>query len=149
MEIFGEKKENVNYLSRPGVYIIFFNSKGEIGVVETPKGLFLPGGGKNKNESDKECLERELIEELGWKIQIGSKIGQNIQYYNSTKKFLKMECYFYFGESYVKVNEPKEKDHILKWLSSDHLIENLHPENQKWAVKEAIKIRKKKDFKIK
>ena len=145
MEIFGEKKENVHYVSRPGVYIIFFNSKNEIGVVQTPKGLFLPGGGKNKKESDDECLERELIEELGWKIQIGNKIGHNIQYYNSTKKFLKMECYFYLGESFIKVTNPKETDHILKWFSSEHLIENLYPENQKWAVKEAIKIKKKRD----
>ena len=149
MEFFGEKRENVEYLSRPGVYIIFLNSKNEIGVVQTPKGLFLPSGGKNKNESDEECLERELIEELGWKIQIGNKFGHNIQYYNSTKKFLKMECNFYLGESFVKVTEPKEKGHILKWFPSEYLIENLHPENQKWAVKKAIEIKKKRDFKIK
>ena len=148
MEIFGEKKENINYLSRPGVYIIFFNSKDEIGVIQTPKGLFLPGGGKNVNESDEECLKRELIEELGWKIQIGCFIGKNIQYFNSNKKFLKLECYFYLGESFLKVSEPKEKDHILKWLSSDYLIENIYPENQKWAVKEVLIIKKKRDVKI-
>ena len=138
MEFFGEKKENVKYMSRPGVYIIFFNPKDEIGVIKTPKGLFLPGGGKNKNESDEECLKREMIEELGWKIKIGDLIGRNIQYLNLNRKFLKLESNFYLGESFLKVSEPEEEDHLLKWLSFDHFIENLHSEHQKWAVKEAI-----------
>ena len=143
MEIFGEKKENVKYISRPGVYIIFFNPKDEIGVIKIPKGLFLPGGGKNKNETDKECLQRELIEELGWDIEIGKFVGNSIQYFSSDCKYYKAECNFYLGKDFLKVTEPREEDHSLKWLPYEHLIKNLYVKNQKWAIKEAIKNKKK------
>jgi len=149
MEIFGEKKENVKYISRPGAYIIFFNPKIEIATIKTSKGLFLPGGGKIVNETDKECLERELIEELGWKIEIGAFFGKNIQYYNSSRIFLKLECNFYLGESFLKVSEPIEQDHYLKWFPFDYLIKNLKGDNQKWAIKEAIKYKKSKEFSAK
>lgn len=143
MESFGEKKEKINYISRPGAYIIFFNSKKEIGVIQTPKGLFLPGGGKNKNESDEECLKRELLEELGWNIVIGKFLGNSIQYFRSKSKFYKADCNFYLGKDFLKVSDPIEEDHILKWFSFEHLSKNLHIENQKWAINEAIKYKKK------
>ena len=143
MKIFGEKKENVKYISRPGAYIIFLNPKHEIATIKTSKGLFLPGGGKINNETDEECLERELFEELGWKIEIGFFLGKNIQYYNSTRIFLKLECNFYLGESFLKVSETVEEDHILKWFPFDLLIKNLKGDNQKWAIKEAFKYKKK------
>ena len=143
MEVFGEKKDNVNYTTRPGAYIIFFNPKNEIATIKTSKGLFLPGGGKNKNESDEECLKRELLEELGWNITIGKFLGNSIQYFSSDSKFYKAESNFYSGLKYLKVSEPIEEDHLLKWLSFEYLIKNLHVENQKWAIQEAFKIKKK------
>ncbi len=149
MEVFGEKKDNVNYTARPGVYIIFFNPKNEIATIKTSKGLFLPGGGKNINESDEECLKRELIEELGWNITIGKLLGNSIQYYSSKSIFYEAECNFYLGKDFLKVSEPIEEDHLLKWLSFEHLKKDLHVENQKWAINKAIKYKKKKnDFEI-
>ena len=59
--IFG-KEENVAYLDRRGAYIIPIKGE-EIGVVETPKGLFLLGGGIDGDETDNQCIIRECIEE--------------------------------------------------------------------------------------
>lgn len=52
--IFG-KEENVAYLDRRGAYIIPIKGE-EIGVVETPKGLFLLGGGIDGDETDNQLL---------------------------------------------------------------------------------------------
>jgi len=139
MDAFGEKKKNVTYISRPSAYIIFFNTNNEIGVIKTPKGLFLPGGGKNNNESDEECLKRELNEELGWGIELGSFIGNAIQYINSDEKFYKAECSFYFGKKFWKTSEPIEEDHTLRWFTIEHLVKNLYVDIQKWAIKKAVK----------
>ena len=141
MDVFGEKKKNVKYIPRPSVYIIFFNSYNEIGVIKTPKGLFLPGGGKNNYESDEECLKRELNEELGWNIEIGNYIGKAIQYINSDEKFYKAECSFYLGKKFYKTSEPIEEDHTLKWFPIEHLVQNLYVDIQKWAIKEAVKLK--------
>lgn len=61
--IFG-KEENVAYLDRRGAYISPIKGE-EIGVVETPKGLFLLGGGIDGDETDNQCIIRECIEEAG------------------------------------------------------------------------------------
>ena len=53
-----EKKETAIYLERRGAYIIPIKSE-EVGVVETPKGLFLLGGGIDNGETDEQCIIRE------------------------------------------------------------------------------------------
>ena len=69
--IFG-KEENVAYLDRRGAYIIPIKGE-EIGVVETPKGLFLLGGGIDGDETDNQCIIRECIEEAGYQVEIKEK----------------------------------------------------------------------------
>ena len=69
--IFG-KEENVAYLDRRGIYIIPIKGE-EIGVVETPKGLFLLGGGIDGDETDNQCIIRECIEEAGYQVEIKEK----------------------------------------------------------------------------
>lgn len=61
--IFG-KEENTVYFERKGAYIIPIKGE-EIGVVETPKGFFLLGGGIDSGETDKQCIIRECIEGAG------------------------------------------------------------------------------------
>lgn len=84
---FGEKIEGLEYKMRKGVYTIVFNStKSKILTVQNSKGHhFLPGGGIEVNESNQECLEREMLEETGNKITIGAFIGNAKRYFQSTK----------------------------------------------------------------
>ncbi|GAA5416969.1 hypothetical protein Pryu01_02008 [Paraliobacillus ryukyuensis] len=86
-EIFGNKKKNVDYSVRKGAYAIIFNdSKDKVLAVQTLNGNhFLPGGGIENNESDKECLKREMLEETGYQVAIGSFIGNAMCYFQSTK----------------------------------------------------------------
>ena len=53
-EVFGSK-ENVNYIDRIGAYLIP-SKEGKIGVVKTPKGYFLLGGGLDSGENHEECI---------------------------------------------------------------------------------------------
>ena len=67
-KIFGTKEQN-KYYDRQGAYIIPISGN-EIGVVETPKGFFLLGGGLDSGESDLQCIERECLEEAGYEVEI-------------------------------------------------------------------------------
>ena len=53
-KIFGTK-EDKEYKDRLGAYIIPVKGN-EVGVVETPKGYFLLGGGLDANETDFQCI---------------------------------------------------------------------------------------------
>lgn len=58
-KVFGVK-ENVKYLDRKGAYLIPFQNN-QVGVVKTPKGYFLLGGGLEKGEYDTDCIKRECL----------------------------------------------------------------------------------------
>lgn len=71
-KIFG-KKENKTYIDRKGAYIIPIKGE-EVGIVETPKGFFLLGGGIDSDETDTQCIIRECIEETGYQVEIKEKV---------------------------------------------------------------------------
>ncbi len=47
---------------------------------------FLPGGGMEGTETKDECLHRELLEELGWAIEINQYIGNAMRYFYAEKR---------------------------------------------------------------
>ena len=69
---FGEKKENVTYQPRYGVYAVIPDTeKKQIVLVQAPNGAwFLPGGEIEAGEDHQGALKRELIEELGFTAEI-------------------------------------------------------------------------------
>ena len=48
--------------------------------------LLLPGGGMESTETKDECLHRELLEELGWIIEIEQYIGNAARYFMRKRK---------------------------------------------------------------
>jgi len=139
---FGEKEEGKDYIWRPAVYCLMFNSqKNEIAVIQTSNGkYFLPGGGIENNETHKECLKREALEEMGMNIEVGPFVGCARRYFYSTNeyKYYLSEGHFYLCNMGKKVNKPIEEDHILKWMEPILAVENLFHEHQSWAVKQVL-----------
>ncbi len=136
--IFGEKLDNVEYADRIGIYGIAFNKEGKIATIKTARGYFLPGGGIEDNENHSQCLEREFIEETGYKIEVGRYIGKSSLYHISrTNQYLNGIGHFYFVSLKDKKCNKIEVDHELLWLESAYCIENLFLEHQAWAVSKA------------
>ena len=71
-KIFGTK-EDASYLDREGAYIVPIKDD-KIGVIKTPKGYFLLGGGIDKGESHKDAIKRECLEETGYTVNIKQKL---------------------------------------------------------------------------
>jgi 8-oxo-dGTP diphosphatase len=86
---FGEKEKGKEYIWRPAVYCLMFNSqKNKIAIIKTRDGkYFLPGGGIENKETHEECLKREALEEMGIDIEIGHFIGCARRYFYSTNEY--------------------------------------------------------------
>ena len=140
---FGEKKENVTYLPRYGVYAVIPDAeKKQIVLVQAPNGAwFLPGGEIEEGEDHQEALKRELIEELGFTAEIGSYFGQADEYFYSRHRdtYYYNPAYLYEAISFQEVQKPLEDFNHIAWFPIDEAIEKLKRGSQKRGI-EAWKI---------
>ena len=140
---FGEKKENVTYHPRYGVYAVIPNpEKKQIVLVQAPNGAwFLPGGEIEAGEDHQEALKRELIEELGFTVEIGSYFGQADEYFYSRHRdtYYYNPAYLYEAISFQEIQKPLEDFNHIAWFPIDEAIEKLKRGSHKWGI-EAWKI---------
>lgn len=138
MKEFGEKVESVEYLQRAGSYAVMIKD-GRAGVLKA-KGYdtyFLVGGGIDAGESDAETLRREAIEEIGFHVEIGEKIGEAIEYFYSERegKYVAKQCHFYRAELNGKAEH--EGKHELVWITPRELGE-MHHQSYRWILEREL-----------
>lgn len=135
-KVFGEKG-NKQFVDRVGAYLIPVHNN-KIAVVETPKGLFLLGGGIENGESDEEAIKRECLEEIGYNVYIDEALcsAEAYSYNPKVGPFHPIQRY-YTGKLLDKVQEPTETDHKLLWLAKEELIGNMFADMQSWAIEQA------------
>ncbi|MFP9131165.1 NUDIX domain-containing protein [Niallia sp. BSM11] len=93
-----------------------------------------------KDESYQDCLEREMLEETGYKVSIGPFLGEAKRYFQSTKNEpLINEGYFYLADLLDKIQEPTEDDHDIKWIDINSVQGLLVHDHHCWAVYESLK----------
>lgn len=136
-KVFGTK-ENEKYVDRKGAYIIPIKGD-EIGVVETPKGFYLLGGGLNPGETVFQCIKRECMEEAGYEVEIKREVGSAETYslHPTIGYFHSIQTY-YVGELLDKIKEPIEPDHVFKYVRFDDLRDKMYLEMQLWAIEQAM-----------
>ena len=72
----------------------------------------LPGGKIEPGESPEECLERELLEELGVRTQVGALVARNRHEYASAT--VELSAY----EVQLVAGEPQPREHAqLRWVA--------------------------------
>ena len=136
-KVFGTK-ENVNYIDRAGVYLVPVKD-GKVGVVKTPKGYFLLGGGLDSGESHEECIKRECLEEVGYMVSVGDKICLAEMYYkHPTIGYFHPIQTYYVGELLEQISIPVEDDHEFVWMDYNELVDNMYLEMQSWALKQCV-----------
>ena len=133
--IFGEREPGQYYRPRPGAYAVIRNDNGEIGIIKTPNGHFLPGGGAEANESPEQTLHRELREECAAEIEIGKLLGKAVELvFSHGEGYFEKICTF-FEAAIVRVGDGvAESSHQLVWLPAQQAMEALRHKSQRWAV---------------
>jgi len=139
MKEFGKKIKGIEYTKRPGSYGIIIKD-GRIGVVKSSgyETYFLVGGGIDEGENEAETLRREAIEEIGFQLEVGEKIGEAIEYLyvEEAKEYIAKECNFY-RVSLADKTEEKGK-HELLWITKERLGE-MHHRSYQWIVEKELK----------
>jgi ADP-ribose pyrophosphatase YjhB (NUDIX family) len=133
---FGELSRGAEYILRPGGYAVIRRATGEIAVVTTPSGCFLPGGGQNPCELPDEAAIRESHEECALRIKISSLIGvaDQLAYSADEATYFRKRCSFYRAEVVASDEGVGEVEHVLSWLTPDEAVQKLTHESQRWAV---------------
>lgn len=134
-KIFGTN-EGVEYVHRKGAYLIPVKDHC-IGIVQTPKGYFLLGGGMDNGETDTMCIMRECMEETGYSVLIKKKICSAETYakHPVIGYFHPIQTY-YLGELLEQKQAPVESDHKLIWMDYDSLRDRMFLEMQNWALEQ-------------
>ncbi|CAG7644297.1 NUDIX hydrolase [Paenibacillus allorhizosphaerae] len=138
---FGEKDSRLEYTKREGCYAVIIDvNRHHVAAILTTRGhYFLPGGGMEAGESPEECLRRELLEETGYEVSVGSYIGKAQRYFITPRNEPLLQVGNFFMARFVKkVQKPINGDHDLKWIVSDEVDELLFHEHHAWAVKKAV-----------
>jgi 8-oxo-dGTP diphosphatase len=136
---FGGEAPGAQYIIRPGGYLIVRNSQGEIAVLSTPQGFFLPGGGQDDGESPSQAALREAEEECGLRVQLSGLLGtaDELVFAASEDKYYRKRCVF-FSAVLVGGEEGGDVDHQLVWMAAREAASQLSHQSQAWAVSEAI-----------
>jgi 8-oxo-dGTP diphosphatase len=139
---FGTRIPGVCYVDRPGAYAIIHDESNAIALVGTPQGFLLPGGGVEPHEHIEEALQREIVEELGYRSTIGEKLCTAVQYLYSEVDhgYFKKIGHFFRATLTVRVSDPTEMDHELVWCPPDEAVTMLAQEFQAWAVRQACRM---------
>ena len=138
MREFGKKIAEVEYSSRIGSYAVITKAN-RIGVIksEVLNKYFLVGGAIEKGETEVGALRREAIEEIGFEIEIGEKIGAATEYFyaETDKRHIAKECNFYRARLRGKIR--KKAENVLIWIHRDALEQMYHRSHQ-WIVEKEL-----------
>lgn len=141
-------KEDADYYDREGAYVIPIKNN-KVGVVKTPKGYFLIGGGMDTGENEKDCLIRECLEETGYQLLVKEKIASAETYCTHPRlNFFHPIQHYYIGELLDKIGEPLESDHELEWISITDINGKMFAPMQEWAIAIALNTKHKQNNKL-
>ena len=134
--IFGQPPTDAHAVVRPSAYALVTDSDGRVAVVRTPHGLFLPGGGVEAGETPREAVIREVREECGFDVQLGSWAVHAIEFVYSTEERTHFEKHSTFIDARHSASDiaAHESDHELEWVAPSVAIASLSHASHRWAV---------------
>lgn len=126
---FGTPAPGTTPIERPGAYAVAIDDH-QLLVVETPAGLYLPGGGTEPGEDVEPALRREVREETGYDVVAATMLGTARQHLKSGT--VKIESFFLV--SIAGEIAQGESDHLPRWMPIDDAIGAMVEDAQSWAI---------------
>ena len=121
--------------TRIASYGILFNNTGKIAIVRKKDwGLILPGGKRENNETSIETIKREVIEEIGYKVNDLCFYEKVEAFYDILLKGKKYYCHLiadiYTGKLSDEIDDPVDIDTSLEWYYIEDIIGKLELDYQ-------------------
>jgi 8-oxo-dGTP diphosphatase len=134
--VFGVRAEAEHYTVRPSAYGVVEGSRGQLAVVRTSHGVFLPGGGIEEGEMPEQAVVREALEECGLAVRAGDWAIYAVQFIYSESERTHFEKLSTFVDATVETvaSLATEADHALEWMAPEAASRLLSPESHRWAV---------------
>jgi 8-oxo-dGTP pyrophosphatase MutT (NUDIX family) len=108
---------------------------GRIAVVRAARGWFLPGGGIDPDEDERQAVERETREECGLVIRLSGIIGHATEIVHSPAGHTGVDKEsVFFSAVVIGATVATEPDHELVWLSAAEAVTRLSQKSHRWAV---------------
>jgi 8-oxo-dGTP diphosphatase len=123
------------YKRRPGVYAILARD----GMILTTHQAApvpeyqLPGGGIDAGEHPVAALHREVREETGWKIAVGSRLGafRRFTYMPEYDLWAEKVCTVYLARPIYRLGPPTEAGHLAVWMTVPQALEQFGNEGDR------------------
>ena len=135
---FGSPPENGQATVRPSAYAVVADDADRIATVHTPQGVFLPGGGIEPGEDARDAVLREVLEECGLDVQLGSWSVRAIDFVYSFTELQHFEkrAVFLDARPTGRRVTPTETDHELVWMTVAEAVARLTHPSHRWAVEQ-------------
>ena len=136
---FGRAEPGHTYEDRPTAFGLVFRD-GLLACVRVDRGegsyYDLPGGAIDGDETEKEALVREFVEETGLTVRPGERLGEAAQYFlKSDGRAVNNLAGFWTAEAAREDPDAKvEDDHELHWLAPHRALTELRHDAHAWAV---------------
>lgn len=129
MPVFGTRDESLPQKTRSCAYAVIADPSGRIAAVHEEYGrVYLPGGGVELLETPGQALHREVMEELGCRVQLIAVIGQSLHYIETDGHCQATYATFYSAELGERVADTCE--HELMWVA----VEDFYHPSHSWAA---------------
>lgn len=117
------------YTRRPGTYAVLWRD-GRVLLThqaEPVPEFQLPGGGMDPGETALQALNREVLEETGWRIGAARKLGafRRFTYMPEYDLWAEKLCVIYFARPIRQHSAPSEPGHSAHWLKPDVAVQAL------------------------
>ena len=138
VEEFGVRVADVEYQLRPGGYVVLLNDAREVAIVAAQSGLFLPGGGQERDESPADAAVREALEECGLRIRLHEFVGiaDELIFGIAEAAYFRKRCSF-FKASIARRVPDAVAEHEVRWVRPPEAAQILVHGSQRWAVRRA------------
>lgn len=127
--------EGCPYVIRPSAYVLVRNSSGEIAIVRTATGVFLPGGGIETGETPEQAVVREAMEECGFVLRECRSLANAIEIvYSATENACFEKRSTFFTADLREVTLAQEPDHDLLWLKPGDAMDMVSHGSHRWII---------------